>query len=157
MNRLRLSQDEYNTVWGRFEFRFNFRPDYYETTKPAILETPGSVVYSIAEPFEDNLIDPLSQTFIDAYAQIIPKGHWLYWLDWQHDCYKLDLHNPDNTSPHLDIFPDGDYFITLNETMSLGTFGHPWQESICVFGAELVKRIDADPPKCFSHVIRRNP
>ncbi len=36
------------------------------------------------------------------------------------------------------MFPDGDYHIVLTEDMTIGTFGHPWEQTLCVFGAALV-------------------
>jgi hypothetical protein len=35
-------------------------------------------------------------------------------------------------------FPDGDYYIFLSEDLTSGTFGHPWEQSLCVFGRVLV-------------------
>lgn len=33
--------------------------------------------------------------------------------------------------------PDWDYYLHLTEDLRLGTFGHPWEQTLCVFGALL--------------------
>jgi len=63
-------------------------------------------------------------------------------LDWQHPSYWFRPHAvadatrwpPSPVTP----FPDGDYYIFLTEDMSQGTFGHPWEQTLCVFGNDLV-------------------
>jgi Protein of unknown function (DUF2716) len=35
-------------------------------------------------------------------------------------------------------FPNGDYYIFLTEDLTQGTFGHPWEQTFCVFGRDLV-------------------
>ena len=42
---------------------------------------------------------------------------------------------PDMRQP---VFPDGDYSIFLATDLRLGTFGHPWEETLCVFGQPLL-------------------
>ena len=39
-------------------------------------------------------------------------------------------------------FPDGEYCIFLADDFSFGTFGHPWQRSVCVFGAALLEQVE---------------
>ncbi|WP_198347940.1 DUF2716 domain-containing protein [Plantactinospora sp. KBS50] len=50
------------------------------------------------------------------------------------------LVGPENIDPPgrpgwpLSPYPDGDYSIYLAEGFRFGTFGHPWELSLCVFG-----------------------
>jgi hypothetical protein len=37
--------------------------------------------------------------------------------------------------------PDGDYYAFLTEDLTMGTFGHPWEGSLCVFGGPLIERL----------------
>ena len=39
----------------------------------------------------------------------------------------------------MPVYPDGDYFAFLSEDFSEGTFGHPWEKTICVLGERLVR------------------
>jgi len=39
------------------------------------------------------------------------------------------------------VFPNGDYTIFLTEDMSTGTFGHPWEQTLCVFGEPMVSAL----------------
>ena len=152
---MELKRDEYDEIWDRFEDRFAFKPNYYEQVIPAINEPPGSITYTLAPEFNESALKQLNAVFLGAYRLVLPKGQWLYRLDWQHQSYKLDLHASENEQP-LAIYPDGDYYITLTEDMNTGTFGHPWQQSVCVFGDELVKHIRANTPSIFTSVIRHN-
>jgi hypothetical protein len=34
----------------------------------------------------------------------------------------------------VEVYPNGDYYVFLNEDMTAGTFGHPWGPTLCVFG-----------------------
>nr|WP_230688728.1 DUF2716 domain-containing protein [Micromonospora sp. WMMC415] len=43
----------------------------------------------------------------------------------------------------LSPYPDGDYHIYLSEDFRFGSFGHPWESSLCIFGAELLDAIAA--------------
>ena len=39
------------------------------------------------------------------------------------------------------VFPNGDYYIFARPDFSTGTFGHPWEKTLCVFGSELVQTL----------------
>ncbi|MFA7767591.1 DUF2716 domain-containing protein [Streptomyces sp. NRRL S-448] len=40
------------------------------------------------------------------------------------------------------VYPDGDYHLYRTPELRFGTFGHPWEHTLCVFGAPLR---DGDP------------
>ncbi|MEU2865764.1 DUF2716 domain-containing protein [Streptomyces mirabilis] len=88
-------------------------------------------------------------------ARSLREPLWI--LDWQHICYRLrpDLPSTDMFLPRvlegrsregwpLSPYPDGDYYIFLADDLRFGTFGHPWEHSLCVFGAELLEAIAED-------------
>ena len=141
-----LRQPEYGRVWDAFERRFNFRPGM----KPAIDEPPESVTWSL-----DALDDDPGYRRLDAMVDLITAGLWactrpdgtLLVLDWQHDCYRIRPHAITAAhAPHWpsSVMPDGDYSIHLAEDFSYGTFGHPWEYTICVMGDPLLSRV-AEP------------
>jgi hypothetical protein len=39
------------------------------------------------------------------------------------------------------VYPDGDYYLYLTGDMRLGTFGHPWERTLCVFGEALLAQV----------------
>lgn len=66
-------------------------------------------------------------------------------LDWQHAAYELvpaieilDDAPKDQVNGYPTVYPDGDYYAFLTPDFSEGTFGHPWEPSLCVIGSRLV-------------------
>jgi hypothetical protein len=51
-------------------------------------------------------------------------------------------------------FPNGDYYIFLSEDFRTGTFGHPWEETMCIFGDRLLTAL-AEPLSVWLPVRRR--
>ena len=131
-----LQRDEYDSVWDRFCSQFDFRPDYHERTIPAIREPTPFETFDLSIDFGDSQIDSLNATFANAFSAIMEPHHHIYALDWQHTSYKFDPRK--SAAWSLGIFPDGDYYIFLADDFSFGTFGHPWQLSLCVFGQSLL-------------------
>lgn len=131
-----LQRDEYDSVWDRFYAQFEFRPDYHERTAPAIREPTPFETFDLSQDFGDSQIDALNSIFANAFAAILEPQRLIYVLDWQHTSYKFDPR--ESASWSLGIFPDGDYYIFLADDFSFGTFGHPWQLSLCVFGQPLL-------------------
>lgn len=39
------------------------------------------------------------------------------------------------------MFPNGDYYTFARPDFSEGTFGHPWERTLCVFGPRLVETL----------------
>ncbi|MVN87646.1 DUF2716 domain-containing protein [Deinococcus sp. HMF7620] len=54
------------------------------------------------------------------------------------------------------LFPDGDYAITLGPGLAWGTLGHPWQRTLCVFGAPLLKALEPLPVPLLSRRVRQD-
>jgi len=50
----------------------------------------------------------------------------------------------------------GDYFIWLAQDFRYGTFGHPWEPSLCVFGEELLAAVAEIGDEAFGRILRRN-
>jgi hypothetical protein len=61
-------------------------------------------------------------------------------LDWQHQTYRFNparqamAWRPDWAVP---VYPDGDYYAFLTPDLAAGTFGHPWEQTLCVIGPRL--------------------
>ena len=150
-----LDDAEYESIWGEFYRRFKFKPNYDERRVPAINEPKPSIVYSFAHEYDDNQIDELNSYFKELFSDYVGSDEFVYALDWQHSCYKFTPHEDFSDLP-IGIFPDGDYFIFLGPNMKFGTFGHPWQNSLCIFGEEFVNAIMARRPTILDAFIRSN-
>jgi hypothetical protein len=138
-----IGQPEYGRVWDEFTRRFGFRPG----RQPAISEPPESVTWSL-----DRLDDDPDYVRLDAMVEVVNAGLWactprtgaLLILDWHHDCYRIRPHSiTAEHGPHWpgSTMPDGDYIIRLAEDFSYGTFGHPWEYTLCVMGRPLLDRV----------------
>jgi hypothetical protein len=78
----------------------------------------------------------------------------LYALDWDHPCYwfwpRQFTDAADKEAWLVPILPDGDTYIFLAEDFTFGLFGHPWEQTLCVFGQELLAVLDQDRPLLLS-------
>ncbi|MFI7614707.1 DUF2716 domain-containing protein [Nonomuraea terrae] len=82
----------------------------------------------------------------------------LYFLDWNHQGYRFDPHRvggPGRPFWPGTAYPDGDYYLYVTADLRLGTFGHPWEESLCVFGADLLAEVEAGLTALLGPVMRR--
>lgn len=133
-----FTDDEYAENWDRVYSDLKFKPDYHERSKPAISEPRPSVTFDLSANLTVEKILEINDLLLDSFRAITEAGHLMYWLDWQHTCYSFDPQRTDGTGP-ISWYPDGDYYLFLASDFSFGTFGHPWQESLCVFGESLLK------------------
>jgi hypothetical protein len=146
----------YNMVWDALDAEFQFNPH----NQPAIAEPSPYITYKISQAFTPNaetqrtLITDLSQKSLAAFQKCTATNQRLYALDWQHQGYWFYPHGERTDRWLVPMFPDGDYYIFLAKDFSFGTFGHPWEESICVFGRPLLDAFAQDPPLLFHDIIR---
>lgn len=54
------------------------------------------------------------------------------------------------------FFSDGGYYIFLEQAFTWGNFGHPWEETMCLFGAPLLTILEECRPAVLANVVRRN-
>ena len=147
-----FDESDYDRVWNQFNRIFDFKPSVEPKYWPGILEPTPSFTISLTEsdygtsPDEIDLVDFFQMSF----NKLSGENRIRYILDWQHTCY----YAPDVFTNAPWVFPDGDYAICLNEDMTVGTFGHPWEQTICVFGKELVDITRKALPREFSKVLR---
>jgi hypothetical protein len=157
-----LPEVEYRRVWDRFHTEFGFRPSTNPFEWPAIAEPAASITWSLAtlpdEPpyeFLDRLVGMVEQGLTSCVG---PHGT-LFALDWQHTSYQFapqEVGGPGQQPWPLSPYPDGDYYIYLSEDFRLGSFGHPWEESLCLFGQELLDSVSAEVDKILGPPIRRS-
>lgn len=150
---------DYERYWTPFDAAYSFAPSYADDPArlqhPGITEPPGSVTFSLAPITQAGSqarywagVHALNAEVLQAFVTVFPEGERLVVLDWQHPSYWFRPHrhasgefSPEGlraTTWPVCPFPDGDYYIFLSEDLSSGTFGHPWEQSLCVFGRALV-------------------
>lgn len=137
--------------WRRFRSTFHFRAGTQAESWPAIDEPTPSITFDLSPIFGR---DPAG--FAAGAAEVKAEvGRALRWhvtgplivLDWQHPGYRVapcsDAAQQYDDDWPVTPFPDGDYFAFFTEDFAAGTFGHPWEQSLCVIGAALGDTVGA--------------
>lgn len=152
--------DEERQLWDRFDAQFRFRPSMHDL--PGIKEPTPSITYSLT--YHDGLrAEPVwvNRMILDALRCVTDADTSVLVLDWQHQTYRCRPHwvrddEPADQAWPIEIYPDGDYYIWLAEDFRFGTFGHPWEPSLCVFGKELLAAVAESGEEALGQVLRRN-
>lgn len=82
-------------------------------------------------------------------------------LNWQQQTHGCRLHRvrdeepPDETWP-TEIHSGYGCYIWLAEDFHNGTFGYPWEPSLCVFGEELLAAVAEIGDEPLGRILRRN-
>ncbi|GAA2617538.1 DUF2716 domain-containing protein [Streptomyces axinellae] len=156
----RLYDDaEHDALWDSFGRQFAFKPSV--ETYPGIREPSASVTWHLGA-----LQDGLDRAAVKQLQGIIESGllacvrpdELLHWLDRHHAGYRFDPRRVGGSGrPRWpgSAYPDGDYYLYLTADLRLGTFGHPWEESLCVFGEELLAEVEEPLTALLGTVLRR--
>ncbi|WP_339155543.1 DUF2716 domain-containing protein [Actinomadura luteofluorescens] len=166
---VRLSDSDQDRAWRAFEESTSFRPSGRPDQGTGILEPSPSVTWDLARErptFSEWLwhfaVDPgdVNVLFHEAFKACVDRDEWLYVMDWRHPCYRFWPHRlskpEDYESWVVPVFPDDDYYIFLSQDLSFGTFGHPWEASLCAYGERLLEAVEARNTGVLSSVLRRN-
>ncbi|MCX5380394.1 DUF2716 domain-containing protein [Streptomyces sp. NBC_00091] len=156
-----IPETEYRRVWDRFHAEFGFRPSVNPAQWPSIEEPVASATWSLAS-LDDDPGDEGLDRLVDAVRQgltacVPPQGR-LFALDWQHVSFQFSPHlagKPGQKPWPLSPYPDGDYYIYLTEDFSTGSFGHPWEGTLCLFGQGLLDLVGAQVDEVLGAPIRR--
>lgn len=141
----KMRDDESKQIWRRFGRAFSFRASTHKDQWPGIEERAPSLNYQLP-PFKEINQQRVWDTFLSHFKALTvrPGQERMAVLDWQHQCYWLTPAKADSTAV-VPIIPNGDYYIFLGQEFRYGTFGHPWEWSLNVFGAPLLERLKAKP------------
>ena len=131
--------------WERFQEIFEFRPNFYDGSASAIRIPAGSLVVDLSPIYG---ADPARYEAGCAAVQAaavrafvwLAEDEDLVALDWQHPSF---LWSPADQAvlggrPAVSVWPDGDYYMHMTRDLRWGTFGHPWQQTLTIWGADLV-------------------
>ncbi|MCW2903549.1 MAG: hypothetical protein JWO67_5814, partial [Streptosporangiaceae bacterium] len=138
---------DYEELWDRYTAEFDFRPSTLEL--PGITEPAASVTWHLGalDGPDDNAVDRLQSIIQHGLRTCATVGEPLYWLDWQHVGYCFDPRRVGHAGQPPwpgGAFPDGDYYLYLTSDLRIGTFGHPWEHTLCVFGTEFLAQVEDD-------------
>jgi len=146
-----LTNRECDLLWRDFETRYTFRAGTTSTSWPAIREPMESVTFDLAPLFDNEGptfaagADAINAEALRAFVSVFHDED-LFALDWQHPAYRF---RPDrwalSSDPewNIPVFPNGDYYAFFNDDFTSGTFGHPWEQSLCVIGEPLIESLGA--------------
>jgi hypothetical protein len=164
MNAWKILKKE-ERIWALdvFDLHFDFHPSTRKKDWPGIKEPNPSLTFRIShifgkgEEYYNALHDNLIDVFLQAFKSLVPKYGWIFALDWQHDCYKFYPHELNEYGEWMvPILPDGDYYIFFEKNLDFGVFGHPWEGTMCIFGEDLIAKIEQNKPSLFTEIIRVN-
>jgi hypothetical protein len=149
-----LSGPEEDQIWDRFDAMLKFRPSVNPDHWPSIDEPTPSITWDLA--FDLGSDDTQVNTaLMAAWQSVLAADDWLYVLDWQHRCYRCWPHRVRPDAMVVNVCPDGDYFIFLSPDLLLGTFGHPWEDSLCVWGGALLDAFGAANERVLNRILRQ--
>jgi hypothetical protein len=142
---------DYDEAWAPFDARFEFKPDYYERNVPAIRMGASCLVVDLDPVFLHEGprfaagLRAINAAALRAFVWLAEEVE-LVALDWQHPSYRyspagLALGDGRWAVP---VFPNGDYYAHMTSDLAWGTFGHPWQQTLTIWGDELIESLGAE-------------
>jgi hypothetical protein len=141
----RLNKSELEEIWADFEGRFGFRASVDSAGWPAIHEPRDSLTFDLSVVADGAqrgaAYDAINAEALRCFVWNLADAEVLVALDWQHPGYRFRPAVQALTwaaNWAVPVFPDGDYFSFFTPDMTEGTFGHPWEQTLCVIGPRLV-------------------
>lgn len=161
-----LTGDTYDLVWKKFYKHFDFKPSVDPKYWPSIKEPARSKTYDVGNFWEKDdetracMASGLADLYRLAFLSLRGTHELIHALDWQHSCYSF---HPETNFDHIIYeewlvppMPNGDYYIFVTADMSQGFFGHPWEQTICAFGDQVLESIRRNPISLLTRQIRQN-
>jgi hypothetical protein len=158
-----MPQRRAGTLMTRFTRRFSFCPSIEPREWPSITEPRPSVTLDLSPTWADGMARDPDELILGLLVAAFPANerlvainynHFAWWF-WPHQFSAVSRESPYSEVPTREImvkpgvfvaadswpvhpFPNGDYSIVVSEDMTSGTFGHPWEQTLCVFGPRLI-------------------
>lgn len=160
---------DHDALCDEFKSLFAFNPSY--TYYPAIDEPSDSVTWHVGDVTDtrhtyrlrrdlpdDHQVARLQDVIERGLRAHVRPGEQLYSVSWWHQGYRFDPARVGG--PGQPTWPgaacwEGEYYKLLTRDLRMGTFWHPWEESLCVFGAELLTEVEDDLTAILGTVMRR--
>ncbi|MBT2382403.1 DUF2716 domain-containing protein [Streptomyces sp. ISL-11] len=153
-----MSQPEHDEIWKRFEKRFEVT---YETADGGIAEPPGSVTWHLADidHRDDPLLAEVEKVIARGLRACGRHGDRLYHLKWYINGSRLDptrVGGPGQPRWTGYAYLVDERVIQVTGDLRMGTYGDFREASLCVFGAELVARVQDELTDLLGTVLRRD-
>lgn len=163
----KLSVDERDDLWERFDERFNFYEQRGKVGCPGIREPTPSVTWSISDTFAAQRIafaeieNELRIKIVKALCVVMKTDERLIALDslrWyeHYSFFPHRLVGASRESWPFAVLPKDNYTIIVAPDMSFGVFGNPLERTVCIFGQELLAAIERDVPSCLERQLRKD-
>ncbi len=99
------------------------------------------------EKYSENIWSDFEKTGLNSFISITQNDHFVYVLDWHHECYMVNLIYFDAFKEDLEskyngytsFIPDGDYYIFISKDLENIWFGHPWEKTVTIIGSKLIE------------------
>ncbi len=139
---------DYEAAWRPFDAKFDFRPNIHGSSGPAMRIPDDAVIIDLRPIFAG----PGAQFAAGEAAVHAAAARSFVWLcgdeeltalDWQHPAYKYSPAKQvlSNAAWNIPVSPHGDYYVHATVDLRWGTFRHPWQHWLCIWGQELVETL----------------
>lgn len=139
-------------AWDRFDARYDFRPGMDPASWPAIREPADSMTFDLSPIFSGDALGAAGWEAVEAEARrallAVFADEEVTVLDWQHAAYSVPPGQlamapgsrwpEENEAWPVTVVPNGDYYAFLSADLAVGTFGHPWERTLCVIGEPMV-------------------
>ncbi|ABS03839.1 DUF2716 domain-containing protein [Kineococcus radiotolerans] len=140
-----LTHTDHQQAWAAFHARYHFRASPHPEDWPAIHEPTPSLTFDLTA-INDGAqraaaYDAINAEALRCFLWALHDVDELLVLDWQHPTHILRPHQQALTDPthwQVPVYPDGDYCAFFTPDLTEGTFGHPWEKSLCVIGPRLI-------------------
>ncbi|MGR6899512.1 DUF2716 domain-containing protein [Rummeliibacillus sp. BSL5] len=156
-----LLEKEMGQIWDRIYNDFEFEPS--TSIFPSFNVPHPYITYNVSGYFGDSsdlsAYDDLEEKVLDVFKECTILGEYILALDWQHECYwinpRLEFERDEFGEWVIPIFPNGDYYFFIQKDFMWGILGHPWENSITIFGKELIDAFNKNKPRMFCKILRQ--
>ncbi|GAA3987957.1 DUF2716 domain-containing protein [Allokutzneria multivorans] len=149
-----LDDPDHDALGEEFEARFAFKPSY--TYYPGIDEPADSITWHVADVAKAHArVQDIVERGLRARVR---PGEDVHSVRWWRQGYRFDparVGGPGQPGWPGTACWEGDYYKLLTRDLRMGTFWHPWEESLCVFGAELLAEVEDELTAALGTVMRR--
>ncbi|MFF3334605.1 DUF2716 domain-containing protein [Streptomyces sp. NPDC002888] len=153
-----IPEPEREDIWERFEKRFEVT---YETAYDGIAEPPGSVTWHMAavQDSRDPLLAEVEAVVARGLRACGRPGDRLYRLKWYISSTRCDptrVGGPGQPRWVGYSYLADENVIQVTADLRMGTYGNFVEESLCVFGADLVAEVEEELTGLLGTVLRRD-
>jgi hypothetical protein len=133
-----LHDEEYNTIWDKFQEEFQFQPQYGKYDKPTFVFNMPVDVYDIEDSPIYNDDEDLNDIIRNGFILAMDDDDFMYAFDYNHTSYRYNPRvnavigypvwiSDERYKPHggynayfPEFYPDGDYYFFIAKDFRWG-------------------------------------